>query len=76
MPNDLLEGHEPPVNHDDMLRELEREIEVRQRVYPRWVASGKLEAGVADRRIAVLEATRDLVLNVRSRGARSIGQGR
>lgn len=40
----------------DFRAELEREIKVRQRVFPRWVAEGKLTQSDADTRIAILEA--------------------
>lgn len=39
----------------DVVAELRRELAMRQRVYPRWVASGKLTAKDMDRRIALLE---------------------
>lgn len=42
----------------DMLEELEREIKVRRRVYPRWVENGKLDPVTADRRILCLVAIR------------------
>ena len=40
----------------EIVAELEREVEVRRRVFPRWVANGKLKPDVADRRIQLLEA--------------------
>lgn len=43
---------------EDMLEELEREIKVRRRVYPRWIESGKLDPVTADRRILCLVAIR------------------
>lgn len=36
-------------------RELHRELEVRRRVYPGWVATGKLTRPLADHRIRVIE---------------------
>ena len=36
--------------------ELEREIKVRRRVYPRWVEAKKLNAGTADVRIKIMMA--------------------
>ena len=36
--------------------ELRREIKTRRRVYPRWVAQGKLKPDVADLRIKILVA--------------------
>ncbi len=35
---------------------IEREIAMRRRVYPKWIASGKLKPEKADREIAVMEA--------------------
>jgi len=51
MSGDLL-----PISTDDMLAEVEREIEVRQSVYPRWVADKKLSARTAARRIEIMQA--------------------
>ena len=36
--------------------EVMREIQMRRRVFPRWVAAGRLTQDAADRRIAVMEA--------------------
>jgi hypothetical protein len=36
--------------------ELEREIRMREKVYPRWVAQGKMSATEADARILVMRA--------------------
>jgi hypothetical protein len=36
--------------------ELEREIRMREKVYPRWVAQGKMSAAEADARILVMRA--------------------
>lgn len=41
---------------EDMKREVEREIKVRQRVYPNWIEQGKISKTCADYRILVLEA--------------------
>lgn len=40
---------------DEMIAEVDREIELRKRVFPRWVANGQLKRDVADRRIRILE---------------------
>ena len=45
-----------PITIDDEIQELEREIVLRKRVYPRWVAAGRLTQGKADRQIAVLKS--------------------
>jgi hypothetical protein len=38
------------------IAEIEREISLRRRVYPRWIASGRMKEHDADRHIATLEA--------------------
>ena len=40
----------------DQVAEVEREIALRRRVYPRWVSNGQLKQDRADRQIAVMEA--------------------
>jgi len=37
-------------------KELERELQMRKRVYPRWVSDGKLTQAKADAQMAILEA--------------------
>lgn len=44
-----------PPTMDEMIAEVEREIELRKRVFPRWIANGKMKQDVADRRIRILE---------------------
>jgi hypothetical protein len=44
------------VSREEMLAEVEREIALRRRVYPRWVEAGRLKLDRAERQIAVLEA--------------------
>lgn len=45
-----------PITTHEMIAEIEREIVMRERVYPRWVADGKLKQAKADRQIAILRA--------------------
>lgn len=40
----------------DKRASIEREIKMRRRVYPRWVADRKMSQTQADREIAVMEA--------------------
>ena len=40
----------------DVLGELRRELALRQRVYPAWIAKGTLAQAKADRQIALLKA--------------------
>ena len=43
----------------DWIAELERELTMRRRLYPRWVANGKMKQEAADRRIRVMEELLD-----------------
>lgn len=45
----------------EMQAEVEREIALRRRVYPRWVEQGKLKLDRAERQIAVMEAVAELL---------------
>jgi hypothetical protein len=44
---------------EDKLREIERELKLRRRLYPHWIEIGKIEAGDAKRRIEVMQAIAD-----------------
>lgn len=41
---------------EDKFRCAERELKLRRRAYPRWVELGKMDAKVAEREIAIMEA--------------------
>jgi hypothetical protein len=41
---------------DEMRDELQREIKMRQAVYPRWILSGKIDERTAAIRVLVLQA--------------------
>jgi len=45
-----------PVTRHDKMRCLQRELDMRRRVYPRWVKTGKMLQVSADREIATMEA--------------------
>lgn len=45
-----------PITTEDEIAELEREVKLRRRVYPRWVFVGKLTQEKADRQIAIVES--------------------
>lgn len=47
--------------HAEIIAEIEREIKQRHQVYGRWVAEGKMKQGLKDRRIALMEAARQIV---------------
>ena len=40
----------------EMVKEAEREVVLRKRVYPRWIASKKMKPATAERQIQVMEA--------------------
>ncbi|MEO5681430.1 MAG: hypothetical protein ABIQ88_02250 [Chitinophagaceae bacterium] len=42
------------VSAKDVLKELNREMDTRQRIYPRWKLEGKITADVASHRIACI----------------------
>lgn len=44
------------ISLDDQIASVEREIAMRQRVYPSWVAKGKMKQEAADLEIARMEA--------------------
>lgn len=50
-----------PPTLDEILAELEREVVVRKRVFPRWVDNGQLKQELADRRIQLMEAAAALI---------------
>ena len=50
-----------PVNKGMMLKELRREIGMRENVYPKLVAGRKMTAGLAQERIRILEAVVELI---------------
>ncbi|MGD1842275.1 MAG: hypothetical protein ACFB0B_15465 [Thermonemataceae bacterium] len=41
---------------DQQIEELERELQMRQKVYPNWVDWNRIDRAVADYRLEVLEA--------------------
>lgn len=41
--------------HQEILKELRRELAMRRKCYPNWVADGRLLKVTADHRIAMLE---------------------
>ena len=45
-----------PFTIQDLVREAERELELRKRVYPRWVEKGKLHKRKADLHLALQRA--------------------
>jgi hypothetical protein len=65
---DMFPITEPiPVTLEDQVKCVEREISMRERVYPRWVADKKLTQSTADRELnamrAVLRTLKNLLEN-------------
>ena len=52
----------------NQIRCVEREVRMRERVYPRWVASGKMTAPAADRELAAMRAVLSTLLSLRDAG--------
>lgn len=44
-----------------IIKELDRELKVRKRVYPRWTETGKITKGTAEGRIRKQEAAKQLI---------------
>ena len=44
------------ITDQDKLACAEREVKMRRRVYPRWIAAGKMTQAKADHEIAVMES--------------------
>ncbi len=52
----------------DKIQEIERELELRRKVYPRWVQAGKISQEQAHRQIIVLEAIYNDYIRAAARG--------
>jgi hypothetical protein len=50
---------------DDQLKEIDRELAMRERLYPQWVARGTLRQSTADRQIAIMKAVHETVRKAR-----------
>jgi len=53
--NETNKQHTQQITLDEMSKEISRELVTRKRVYPRWIADGKITQQVADYRCLVLE---------------------
>ena len=56
MTADLLAAAEPPITLRDEIECIKRELKLRRKVYPRWIATQRMAEGYANREIAVMEA--------------------
>lgn len=54
-----------PISLDDMIACVARELEMRKRVYPRWVSQHKMSQEAADREIDTMRAIHDKLANER-----------
>lgn len=59
-----LFGGTLPIDLAAQRAEIEREIALRRRVYPRWTEAGKMSHAAADRQIAVMEAVLETLTKV------------
>ena len=56
----------PPL--PDQITCVERELGMRRRVYPRWVATGRMTQADADREIATMSAVLDTLRSINQPG--------
>jgi len=49
------------IRPEDALAEIDREIALRKRVYPKWISAGRLSYETADIQLKRLEAARTIV---------------
>lgn len=57
----------PFKNIPDMLDEVRREIETRERVYPRWIAEGKIKREDAEHRYMCMKSIEDFLKKEQAR---------
>ena len=53
---------------EDQIKAVEREIGMRRRVYPNWVASKRMSQEKADKEIAAMEAVLETLKKVQKQG--------
>jgi len=53
---------------EDQIKAVEREIGMRRRVYPNWVASKRMSQEKADKEIAAMEAVLETLKQVQKQG--------
>ena len=49
------------ISTEDIIKELKRELATRERVYPKWIQSGKMHRDVANRRYMRLKAALEII---------------
>ena len=58
----LLEGGRAPAPLGEMIACIDRELGMREKVYPRWVEAGKLTPAKAARELVLMRAVRERLL--------------
>ena len=53
------------ISLEEMISCIEREIGMRERVYPRWVGQKKMLQTTADQELARMRAVRDLLMKIK-----------
>ena len=59
-----------------VLTELEREINMRKRLYPGWIQKGKISEPIATKRIACLTYAKELLQEKKDKKDPSVTQGK
>lgn len=59
-----LDIEEQPIRIDEAIVELERELKMRENVFPRWIENGRLTQSLADLRISRLKAAISLLKEI------------
>lgn len=54
-----------PISIDEQIYEVERELTMRERVYPHWIASGKLREDTADEQVNRMKAALETLRKVK-----------
>jgi hypothetical protein len=70
---DLFPGSPPAVSLTRQVECLERELRMRERTYPRWVAAGKMSQSKADEELAAMQAALDTVCKLSRMGTQKSG---
>lgn len=71
--DDLLKDAAPPRTIDDLIKEAEAEIVMRQRVYAGFVRKGTMTQAVMDEKIARMSDIRDVLKAVKAAAAKHHG---
>jgi len=58
----------PEITLAEQIAAVRREIAMRERVYPKWVASGRMTQVKAEHEIAAMRAVLDTLLSLRPEG--------